>query len=123
MNEENRLYSYINEKEFTSSFYFSGVGEELVDIEFTIEGGEPVRITGIEIFSHPDAMYREFEHGLVLGNPSTAPYTFNLEELFPGQKFRRINGTEKQDPGYNDGSPVSGQLTLQGRDGIFLVRE
>ena len=87
-----------------------------------MEGTAPVWITGVEAYSHPDTMYREFEHGLVLANPSEDPYEFDLAELVPGQKFRRLRGSPQQDPKTNDGSPVTGKVRLQGKDALFLVK-
>jgi hypothetical protein len=121
--ENRRLNTFINQDNFTSVFYFSGVQGGKVDLEFSIEGKEPVWITGITAYSHPDALYREFENGVVLGNPSPAPYTFDLEALFPGHEFRRLRGNEKQDPVTNDGSEVKGPVTLKGWDGLFLIKK
>ena len=67
-------------------------------------------------------MYREFERGLVLANPSPRPYTFDLATLFPGRSFRRIQGSPRQDPATNNGAPVAGTLTLGPKDALFLVR-
>jgi hypothetical protein len=120
--EPNRFVSYVNHKEFTSGFYFSELGGDTVDLELSVEGPEAVWITGIEAYCHPDAMYREFEHGLVLANPSNDPYQFDLAELLPGQKFTRLQGSPQQDPKTNDGSPVTGRVRLQGKDALFLVR-
>ena len=123
LDEENRFATFVNEKEFTSFFNFSGLDNETMDLEILVEAGNPIWITGIEAYAHPDAMYREFEHGLVLANPSTDSYTFDLEALFPGQAFRRIEGTENQDPVTNDGSIVKEPVILQGKDALFLIRE
>jgi hypothetical protein len=120
--EPNRFVSYVNQKEFTSGFYFSELGGDEVDLEFSIEGPEPVWITGIEAYCHPDAMYREFENGLVLANPSNDAYAFDLTELVPDQKFKRLKGSPRQDPRTNDGSAVTGTVRLQGKDALFLVR-
>jgi hypothetical protein len=120
--EPNRFASYVNQKEFTSGFFFSNLDQGRVDLEFSIEGPEPIWITKLEAYCHPDAMYREFEDGLVLASPSHHPYEFDLAELFPGQKFRRLQGSPQQDPETNDGSQVGDTVELQGKDGLFLVR-
>jgi hypothetical protein len=118
----NRFASHLNQREFTSGFYFSNLDEDSVDLEFSVEGPEPIRITRLEAYSHPDAMYREFENGLVLANPSNDPYEFDLAELFPDQSFRKLRGSANQDPETNDGSQVGDTVELQGKDGLFLVR-
>jgi hypothetical protein len=69
-----------------------------------------------------DVIYREFEHGLVMANPAPRPYEFDLDKLFPGKSWRRLRGTPLQDPRANNGSPVSGKLTLGPKDALFLVR-
>jgi hypothetical protein len=68
-------------------------------------------------------IYREFEHGLVLANPSPRPYELDLERLLPGRKFRRLEGSPEQDPATNDGTPVGATLTLRPKEGLFLVRQ
>jgi hypothetical protein len=122
LRESNRFTSYVNHEEFTSGFFFSDLEQNTVDLEFTVEGNERIWLVGVEAYSHPDAMYREFENGLVLANPSDRSYEFDLAELLPNEKFRRLHGSPDQDPGTNDGSPVNGKVRLQGRDGLFLAR-
>ncbi len=62
-------------------------------------------------------------HGVVLANPAPHDYEFNLATLFPNAKLRRLRGSAQQDPETNDGSPVSGKLTLGAKEGLFLVKE
>ncbi|MEO8164759.1 MAG: putative glycoside hydrolase [Betaproteobacteria bacterium] len=57
---------------------------------------------------------RDFEHGVVLVNPTSAIKTVSIE---PG--WRRLAG--KQDPAVNSGSAVD-RLTLRPQDGIVLRR-
>ena len=89
-----------------------GVGEEPGEV--TIENLEVRQGCG-------DVLYRKFQNGLVLLNGSaTSDTTFQVAELFPGESYRRIKGT--QDTEHNSGEPVGRSLTLGARDGIFLVR-
>jgi hypothetical protein len=69
----------------------------------------------------PDAIYRAFENGLVLCNPSPRPCTFDLNKLCPARKFARIQASTQQDPKTNTGQPVSGPITLGPKDSLFLV--
>jgi hypothetical protein len=117
-----RFMSWVNEQPFSSGFYFSEVKSKTVDLELTIEGAEPVWISSLRVYHHPDAIYREFEHGLVLANPSPRAYTLDLERLLPGRKFRRLKGSPEQDPTTNNGAAVPGKIELQPRDGLFLVK-
>ncbi len=117
-----RFQLWVNSKEFTSRIYFRNVAAGPVDLTFELEGGEPLWISSLTVHAHPEAMYREYERGLVLVNPALHPYTFDLATLLPGTSFRRLKGSAWQSPGVNDGSPVSGLLTLQAKDGLFLVK-
>ena len=87
------------------------------------EGSEPLWISELSVHAHPDAIYREFENGLVLANPSPRPYTFELDKLFPGKQFRRIQATANQDTRTNNGTLVSNTITIRPKDALFLVRE
>ncbi len=114
--------TWVNESEFRPRFYFSDVKARRVDLEFTIEGSEPVWISGLTAHARADAMYREFERGVVLANPSPRPYLFDLGTLFPGQSFRRLRGSPGQDPQTNDGALVGSEIELPPKDALFLVR-
>ncbi|MCX8037835.1 MAG: hypothetical protein N3D11_12460 [Candidatus Sumerlaeia bacterium] len=116
-----QFMTWLNDREFTSSFYFSQLQTPRVDLHFTIEGGEPVWVSEIAAYAHADAIVREFEHGVVLANPSPRPYAFDLERLFSGRSFRRLHGSPRQDPAANNGAPVAGRLELGPKDALFLV--
>ena len=118
---DERFMTWVNRSDFDAGFYFSNIESGKVDLEFVVEGSEPVWIGRVQAYAHPDAMYRRFEHGLVLANPSDRPYVFELDKLFPGQRFRRLQGSRTQDPVCNDGSVVSGKLNLKPKEGLFLV--
>jgi len=115
--------TWVNAKEFTSGFYFNDVRSAQVDLEFVMESAEPVWISTVTAHASPDAMFREFEHGLVLANPSPRPYIFDLAKLLPGGQFRRLKATPQQDPIANNGELVGESLTLQAQEGLFLLRE
>ena len=117
-----RFMSWVNGREFTSTFYFSDVKPGNVNLEISVEGEEPVRIAKVTAYQHPDAMYREFENGVVLANPSPRPYTFDLSKLFAGQRFRRLKASPAQDKAVNTGEAVAGELKLGPKDAIFLLK-
>ena len=118
-----RHMTWVGDRPFSSGFYFKDIRSETVNLDLTIEGTEPMRIESIEAYAAPDAIYREFEGGIVLANPSSRPYSFDLAEIAPGRKFRRLKGTDLQDPVANNGKPVGETVTLDGQEGLFLVRE
>lgn len=115
-----RFMTWLDDRHFTSGFYFAEVKSDNVDLEWTVEGSEPVWISSIRAYHRPDVIYRQFEHGLVLANPSPRPYVFDLEGMFPGREFRRLRGSPRQDPAANNGSPVAARLTLGPWEGLFL---
>lgn len=115
-------FTWANEKPFTAMFYFKDVGPGAVDLSFEVEGDRPVYFEKLSVHSAADAMYREFENGVVFANPSTRPYPFDLEQLFSDASFRRLEGSEDQDPETNDGQPLGEGLILGPKDGLFVVR-
>ena len=118
-----RFMTWVNDRDFTSGFYFSDIRSDRVDLEWQVEGPESVRIKSVQVFGHPDVIYREYEGGLVLANPSPRPYAIDLQRLCPGTQFRRLKGSPLQDPVTNDGSRISGSVTLKPLEGLFLVTE
>jgi len=118
-----RHMTWLGARPFTSGFYFHDVRSKTVDLEFTIEGREPISLQSIRAHAHPDAIYREFEHGFVLANPSPRPYEFDLAHLLANRKLRRLRGSPEQDPTANDGKPVGGKVRLEGKEGLFLVKD
>jgi hypothetical protein len=105
---------------FPASFYFPDITGSSVDLYFTVEGSEPFRIANLAVHAHPDAIYRVFEHGLALANPSPRSYTFDLGKLFPGIALHRLNGSSMQDRRANNGAAAKGKLELQAKEGLFL---
>ena len=123
LTEPVRYMTWLCDRPFTSGFYFSDVRSKTVDLEWSVEGPEPISIRSIRVHAHPDVIYREFDHGLVLANPSPRAYEFDPGRLFPGRKLRRLSGSPEQDPTANDGSRVDGKLTLQPKEGLFLTND
>jgi len=69
-----------------------------------------------------DVMVRRFEHGLAALNGSRMrAATIDLENLYPGARFRRLSGS--QDPVVNSGASVAGVLILPPQDGLFLLED
>ena len=118
-----RFMTWVNQRNFTSAFYFSTMDAKQTDLEFVVEGGEPVWIHRVQAYGCPDVMCREFERGVVLANPGPRPHTFDMARLFPRRRFRRLRGAAEQDARTNDGSVVGNTLRLGPRDGLFLVRD
>jgi hypothetical protein len=120
--EARQHMTWVNDRLFTSTFYYRHVQSETVNLSVTVEGSPPVTIRCVTAHAHPDAIYREFENGLVLANPSHWPYTFDLQRLTPGRRYRRLQATPAQDVETNNGQPVGTTVTLGERDALFLLR-
>ncbi len=115
--------TWVNNEDFVSHFYYPNASAEKIDLEITVESHEPVWISSLKVYSHPHALTRRFENGLVIANASPHPYTFDLAELYPGLKFRRIPGRKSQDPKHNNGQPVTEPVKLAPRDALFLQNQ
>lgn len=112
----------VDEEWFPAVLYFRGIGGGAARVTLSSTGVGALRIRNLRAFDGVDAMYRRFDYGAVLANPSLAPYTFSVDTLFPGATYRRIRGTSTQDPGTNSGVPVGGSLTVGPLDAVFLER-
>jgi hypothetical protein len=115
--------TFLNQTDFEADFYAKGIDVTNVDIEFEVEGTEPLWISGLTIHEAPDTVYREFDNGVVFANPSDQSYSFNLASLFPGLSFHKISGTSAQDPTTNDGSALGSTLSIPSLDGLFIVKD
>ncbi len=123
LKEDNRDFALVDGQPFLTVFSFTKLKGGSVDVEISLESSEPLWLESVTAYAAPDVMYREFEHGAVLANPGPHPATLNLAELLPGRRYRRIAGTERQDPSTNNGQPVGGTIELPASDALFLVRE
>ncbi len=112
-------YAWVNEKPFEYTLYLPS--NPSPEVALTFEGNLKPEISSLRLHRHPDAMYREFERGIVIANPSPRPYTFDLTKLAPGRRFRRLHGSPEQDPKTNNGGEVSGAVVLQPKDALFLI--
>lgn len=117
-----QVMAWANGRPFRAGFYFRDVGPATVDLVLTMEGVEPLYVSDFTVHGAPDAMAREYQHGVVLANPSMHLFTFDLDALFPDGRFRRFHGTALQDLETNSGEPVADTVTLSDRDALFLVR-
>ncbi len=116
-----RFMTWVNDRPFASTFYFSEVRGRSVTLQFRLDEPGELLLRSIRVHAFPDVVYRQFEHGLVLANPSPRAFRFDLEKLLPGCKYRRLHGSAEQDPATNDGSPVEGTITLGPKDAVFLA--
>jgi hypothetical protein len=114
--------TWVNDRPFTSCFYFRDVHSESVNLVVDVEGTEEVVIRSVLAHAHPDACYRLFQRGIVLANPSRKPYEFDLRVISPGRSYRRFQAVATQDIQTNNGQPVDDTVELDERDALFLVR-
>lgn len=117
-----KVFGWFDRRSSTSTFAFRDVGPGAVRLLLEVEGAEPVTIVRAAAHDHPDVMYREFECGLVLANPSAREFRFVLRRLGLPHSYRRLRGTEGQDPITNDGRDVGDEVSVGPIDALFLVR-
>jgi hypothetical protein len=118
-----QLLTYGNSNVFPSSFWFRDMGKGTFNITLNIEGGQPVYISNFRVYNADDVMAGEYSNGVILVNPSTSVYQFDLSSLFSGSSFRRLTATANQDTAINDGSTVGSMITLDAQDGLFLIKD
>ncbi|MBN2295266.1 MAG: hypothetical protein JXM70_22740 [Pirellulales bacterium] len=117
-----RFMTWAGPQYFASSFYYRHIKSKTIDLTYHIEGWEPVTIKSMTVHNKPDAMYRIYEKGIVLANPGLEPYTFDLSRIAPGCTYRRLKATAKQDTKTNSGEDVGRTISLEPRDGLFLLK-
>jgi hypothetical protein len=115
------LWTWAGGDWFDARFYFRGLAGTAETFTLIFEDSGWVELADLKVHAHPDALARAFEHGLVLANPSLQPFTFDLAQLYPGRKFRRLQGNPAQDPQTNNGQPAGPMVTLPPRDALFLA--
>jgi len=126
-------HAWMHTQSYLAEFYWRHAGGPLdtgsganVQLKFRLpkyQGGKPFYISRLTIHSAQPAMMREFANGIVLVNPSLDPFEFTISPSGPGPAYHRINGSLLQDPYTNNGQSVGNKVTLQGRDGLFLVHD
>ena len=105
----------------TNMAYFREAGPSKVDIEVIINGGAGEwSFKNFHLSNAVPAIVREFEHGVVLNNPSVSEYCFDTAMLFPSAKLKRIKG--KQNPALNNGEKVVEPVCLKSLNGIVLSK-
>lgn len=118
-----RHMTFVGRESFESTFYFRGVESPTLTLAVQVEETGPVWVESVRVYAAPEAVARVFEHGLVLCNPASHPFTFDLRRLAPARRFRRLAGQPHQDPQINNGRPVGDTVTLDPMDALFLQRQ
>jgi hypothetical protein len=125
--------SPIGKDEFEVVVSYRDLKADALTLEFSTTNNSTMYISKVTAHNAPDAVYREFEHGLVIANPSrSADYTFDTSGLpdmaAPGRKYKRIQGTPYRDEKgvlrddsmkVNTGLPVTEPIRLT-HDALFL---
>lgn len=114
----NKLFTYLDNKEFYSKFYYRDfVGDEL-QVDFSLEEPEAIKLKRVTLWQGPLTMAREYEHGVVLINPSHSPQMFDLANMYLGQSFEYLDG--EFDTTIHTGLPAGTQVVVPELDAIFL---
>ncbi|WP_111708871.1 hypothetical protein [Lutibacter citreus] len=111
---------YVDKKGQEYGAYFRWISDSKVKLKFTIEGIESANIEWVRLYNTPDIIHREFENGIVIGNPSLESFEFDLEKEYPNQSFKKIKGFFN--PRYNTGEIIGDKIILNSLDGIFLEK-
>jgi hypothetical protein len=122
-----RLYSLAGaEGIFESIFYIRNDQHQIVDIQLSFESGIDIRLEDFVIRFATPIMWREFQGGVVLVNPSVNPVKVDVSKLLPQVVLKRLSGTVLQkslDPNlYNTGERINEPLMLSPVDALFLEK-
>lgn len=102
----------------TQTFLYRQVGGKDLSFRFEIEGGGDYFIRNLCLRVSDGVLYREFENGVVIVNPSFSAVPFDLD-VFGDWTFRRIDGSSS----VNDGETVTGTvIEIPGLDSVFLMK-
>ncbi|MGH8794359.1 MAG: hypothetical protein ACRDXX_17135 [Stackebrandtia sp.] len=117
--------TWVDDKAFTARFLFRSAEAGEVTLVLAAEGDADVTLHRLTVHAATDTVFRRFQGGVVLANPSDRKREFDLSQLTYGD-FRRIDGNEEQkdegDYWVNDGTDVENPIVeLQPYDGLFLV--
>ena len=118
-----RHMTWLGQRSFASGFYFPEVRSKTVDLEWIVEGPQAVWIESLKVYAQADIMVREFDHGIVIANPSPRSCQIDVARRWPEASLRRLSGSPRQDPKTNDGQPVTGKVELGPLDALFLVKD
>lgn len=118
-----RIMSWAGPEAFAAGFYFRNIGPGHAELVFEADGGQPLTVQDLQVHAAPDLWSRRFEHGLVLINPSTTAQTFDVAALGGAAQYRRLQGSQDQDPRFNNGQPAGERETVPPRDALFLIRD
>ena len=142
----NNLSAYFGKRDFMPvTFYYRDMeksAQQTMTITLSLEGAEPVEIKNIRLIQAAPTVAREFENGILLGNPSHKEQVFNLTKLFPNYKgdYYMIKAkavpqpsNQRQQDSYElalnmangrDGSKIKDKtkVVVGPLDGLFLIK-
>jgi|GEM_PF-3387356 len=111
-------FAIANSRPFTASYFSSGIKSRKVYWDFSVEGSESFTIDRMTSHASADAVVREFSRGLVIANPSTTPYRFELNRLSPNRRYAPIDPSNPS-RSTMENSALNNNITLT-KDAAFL---
>ena len=113
-------WTWMDGEWFEASFFLRNMDAKAFDLLLNAEGRGAVQIRNLAVYTGADVMTRRFENGLVLVNPSNAPFAFDLKTLYSDFRGHRLKSRQQKAP-VIAGQFVSGTVTVPPRDSLFLV--
>jgi len=138
------LKAYFGTKDFMPvSFYWRDMnreGKERIRVTLSIEGCQGVEIKNIRLVQAAPVAVREFEKGVVIGNPSFQSVEVDLQSVLPGMKSelymikaatpptpkRQTEDTKtaaQMAEGRNGQKVARSKIVIPPLDGLFLVKK
>jgi len=134
----NELAGFMGTKDFTPQmFYFRNAGGSKEKLKIVLEAEEQgeFAIRNLRVYNAPCGIYREFENGAVLVNPSLSSINFDLEKLSGNEiHYKRLNallpsegqldGSLKEVMEYNNGEDIkdNNEVAVPALNALFLIK-
>ena len=72
------------------TFYYRNMEAGLRDLKFRVRGANAALIKEVRIYNAPDVILRQFEHAVVVANPSLQPVSINLSEYLQVKGLKTV---------------------------------
>ena len=104
-----------------SEFYFRNTFAGKAELVFEADAKSKLWMKELTVRSAIPVMYREFENGVVVANPSLKTIAFPISKIFPNSTLKHLTSLEKpQHP--QSGLIVGESIAIGALDGVFLEK-
>lgn len=122
INLHNDLWGLIDtQQSHLLSFYYRAAGGRNLNFTLTVENNGGFKIKSFTAHSSAQLLARKFENGAVLINPSLKSQIFSLNDLFPGEQYKKLKGFV--DTEHNSGDITGNTIVVPATDAYFIYKD